>query len=128
MQNVHRYFLYLAFFFIWILAYDVWEALWFHDPMTGKNSFGIGVGTIVLAMNVYLLAGYIFGCHSLRHLAGGFLDQFSRSRICYRAYACVTCFNRRHMLWAWMSLFWVGFADLYVRLCAIGVWHDWRIL
>jgi hypothetical protein len=30
------------------------------------------------------------------------------------------------MLWAWMSLFWVGFSDVYVRLCALGVWHDWR--
>jgi hypothetical protein len=24
-------------------------------------------------------------------------------------------------------MFFVGFADLYVRLCAMGVWHDWRI-
>jgi hypothetical protein len=89
---------------------------------------GIGIGTIVLAINVVLLAGYTFGCHSLRHLAGGFLDQFSKSPTCYRAYECVSCFNRRHMLWAWLSLFWVGFADLYVRLCAMGVWHDWRLL
>ena len=55
MQNVHRYFLYLALLIILILAYDVWKALWFVDPATGKNSFGIGVGTIVLAINVYLL-------------------------------------------------------------------------
>ena len=55
MQNVHRYFLYLALVFILILAFDVWKALWFVDPATGKNSFGIGVGTIVLAINVYLL-------------------------------------------------------------------------
>jgi len=75
-----------------------------------------------------LLAGYTFGCHSLRHLAGGFLDQFSKSPTSYRAYTCVTCFNRRHMLWAWLSLFWVAFADLYVRLCAMGVWKDWRLL
>jgi hypothetical protein len=27
-----------------------------------------------------------------------------------------------------MSLFWVGFSDLYVRLCSLGIWHDWRIL
>jgi hypothetical protein len=40
----------------------------------------------------------------------------------------VTCLNRRHMLWAWMSLFWVGFTDLYVRLCSMGIWHDWKIL
>ena len=121
MQNVHRYFLYLALLFLLILAYDVWKALWF------ANGFGIGGGTIVLAINVVLLGGYTVGCHSLRHLAGGFLDQFSRAPACYRAYGCVTCFNRRHMLWAWVSLFWVGFADLYVRLCAMGIWHDVRL-
>jgi hypothetical protein len=128
MQNVHRYFLYLALIFILILAYDVWKALWFIDPVSGKSSFGIGVGTIVLAINVYLLSGYTFGCHSLRHLVGGFLDQLSKSRTCYRAYACVSCLNRRHMLWAWLSLFWVGFTDLYVRLCSMGIWTDWRLL
>ena len=101
--------------------------MWFADPATGKTSFGIGVGTLVLAVNVVLLGGYTFGCHSLRHLVGGFLDQFSKSPTCYRAYACVGCLNRRHMLWAWMSLFWVGFSDVYVRLCAVGVWHDLAI-
>jgi hypothetical protein len=106
MQNVHRYFLYLALVFILILSYDVWKGLWFVDPRSGKSVFGIGVGTMVLAINVVLLSGYTFGCHSLRHLVGGFLDQFSKSPRCYRAYACVTCFNRRHMLWAWLSLFW----------------------
>jgi hypothetical protein len=32
------------------------------------------------------------------------------------------------MLWAWMSLFWVGFTDLYVRFCSMGIWHDLRIV
>jgi len=32
------------------------------------------------------------------------------------------------MKWAWVSMFFVGFADIYVRLCSMGVWHDWRIL
>src|SRR5437764_891802 len=59
---------------------------------------------------------------------GGFRDQIAKSPTCYRAYACVTCLNRRHMLWAWLSLFWVGFTDLYVRLCAIGIWTDFRIV
>jgi hypothetical protein len=127
MQNVHRYFLYLALLFILVLAHDVWKAMWFTDAATGKTSFGIGVGTLVLAVNVVLLGGYTLGCHSLRHLAGGFLDQFSKSPARYRAYACVGCLNSRHMLWAWMSLFWVGFSDVYVRLCALGVWHDLRI-
>ena len=126
MQNVHRYFLYLALLFILVLLHDVWSALWFHDPATGTTSFGLGVGTLVLALNVVLLGGYTFGCHSLRHLVGGFLDQFSKSPTSYRTYTCVGCLNRRHMLWAWLSLFWVGFSDVYVRLCALGVWHDFR--
>jgi len=31
------------------------------------------------------------------------------------------------MFWAWVSLFWVGFTDVYIRLCAMGFWHDFRI-
>lgn len=128
LQNAHRYFMYLALLFILILSYDVWRACWFQNAATGERAFGIGVGTVVLAINVILLGGYTLGCHSLRHLVGGFLDQMSRAPMRYKAYSCVTCLNKRHMLWAWMSLFWVGFSDLYVRLCSMGVWHDWRIL
>jgi hypothetical protein len=32
------------------------------------------------------------------------------------------------MRFAWMSLFSVGFSDLYVRMCSMGYWSDWRIL
>ncbi len=84
MQNVHRYFLYIALVFIVILAYRRLESAVVCDK-TAK-SFGIGVGTIVLAINVSLLGGYTFGCHSLRHLIGGFRDQLVRIDICYRAY------------------------------------------
>ena len=83
---------------------------------------------LVLAVNVVLLGGYTFGCHSLRHLVGGFLDEISKVACLPQAYRCVSCLNRRHMLWAWMSLFWVGFSDLYVRLCSMGIWHDWRLI
>lgn len=128
LQNVHRYFLYLALVFLVILALDVWRALWFTDPATGIVRFGIGVGTIVLAVNVALLTCYTFGCHSFRHLVGGRRDEISKSPVSQRTYNCVGCLNRRHMLFAWMSLFSVMFADLYVRLCAMGIWSDWRIV
>jgi len=127
LQNVHRYFLYLALVFLSILARDVWKAMWFTDPTSGQKAFGMGVGTLVLAVNVVLLSGYAFGCHSLRHLVGGFLDQPSSAPACQKMYGCVSCFNRRHMLWAWMSLGSVMFADIYVRLCSMGIWRDWRI-
>ena len=127
-QNVHRYFMYIALFFIIFLSVDVWKALWFADAVTGKESFGIGVGTLVLAVNVVLLGGYTFGCHSLRHMVGGFMDRLSGKPVRLTMYKCVSCLNRKHMLWAWMSLFWVGFTDIYVRLCSMGVWTDWRII
>ncbi|HEX5760411.1 MAG TPA: succinate dehydrogenase [Thermoanaerobaculia bacterium] len=126
-QNVHRYFLYLALLFLPILAWDVWKALWFTDPATGRVSFGLGVGTLVLALNLVLLSGYTFGCHSFRHLVGGGLDRLAASPGRASAYRCVGCFNRRHMLWAWSSLVVVASSDLYVRLCSMGVLRDWRL-
>ena len=127
LQNVHRYMLFISCFVLVILFLDVWKALWFRDPGTGAASFGIGVGTIVLGLNVFLLGGYLFGCHSMRHVLGGCVDRLSRAPLGLRTYACVTCLNRRHMVWAWCSLFVVGFTDLYVRLCSMGVWSDVRI-
>jgi len=124
-QNIHRYFMYLAVIFIFILAYDAWKAMWFTSA-DGAKHFGIGIGTLVLVVNVVLLASYTFGCHSLRHLIGGFLDEPSKRPMCAKSYSCVSCLNRRHMMWAWFSLFWVGFTDVYVRLCAMGTWHDFR--
>jgi hypothetical protein len=128
LQNVHRYALYIAIIFLFILAYDVWKALWFIDPVTGQTSFGIGVGTIVLAVNVTLLTSYTLGCHSLRHLIGGWRDPLSKSPGSFACYRCVSSLNSRHMLFAWCSLIAVAFADIYIRLCAMGIWTDWRLL
>jgi hypothetical protein len=79
MQNVHRYTLFLAILVLGVLWLDVWYALWFTDAATGTVSFGIGVGTLVLATNVVLLSGYLLGCHSMRHFAGGCVDQLTRA-------------------------------------------------
>lgn len=121
LQNVHRYFLYLALIFIFILGYDAVVATQFAD------GFGIGVGTLVLAINVILLGGYTFGCHSLRHLLGGRCDTLSNKPVQHTAWKWVSVLNKRHMLFAWMSLFWVGFADFYVRMCSMGIWTDLRL-
>jgi hypothetical protein len=128
LQNGHRYFLFLTLGFLAILAADVWRAMWFTDPATGATTFGIGVGTLVLGANVLLLSAYLFGCHSLRHVVGGILDTPSSAPARFAAYRCVTCLNRRHMMWAWFSLVSVGFSDVYLRLCSMGLWTDWRLL
>ncbi len=122
LQNVHRYFLYLAILFIGFLSYDAFKAMWF------DGKFGIGVGTLVMIVNPILLASYAFGCHSLRHLIGGRMDVMSKSPVRKSCYDCVSSLNSRHMKWAWFSLFWVGFTDVYIRLCSMGIWTDWRIL
>ena len=48
------------------------------------------------------------------------------SRPAYKGWRFVSWFNEHHSLWAWVSLFWVGFADFYVHMCSMGYWHDPR--
>ena len=88
----------------------------------------IGIGTLVFVANGVLLASYTFSCHSFRHFVGGRKDCLSEAIGCGKAWATVSAMNRRHGMFAWFSLFSVGFTDVYVRLCSMGVWHDWRIL
>ncbi len=121
MQNIHRYFLYLALVFVALLAYDAYEAFHFSD------GFGVGVGTIILVMNVILLSSYTLGCHSLRHLVGGRCDTLSNKPVQHSAWKFVSLLNGRHMMYAWFSLFWVGFSDFYVRMCSMGIFTDYRI-
>ena len=127
-QNIHRYFLYAAVAFLFMLSYDVWLAMWFENPATGVKEFGIGVGTIVLLVNVILLSSYTLGCHSMRHLIGGRKNELSKAPLSDACYNCSTSLNNRHQLFAWCSLFSVMFADVYVRLCSMGIFTDVRIL
>jgi hypothetical protein len=103
LQNVHRYFLYVAMLFLVLLAYDTWKAMWFETE--NGVEFGIGVGTLVLAVNVILLSGYTLGCHSLCHFVGGLMNRISGTPVRMQAYRCVSCLNHGHMRWAWCSLF-----------------------
>jgi hypothetical protein len=127
LQNIHRYFLYLALAFLVFLSIDVWNALWFPTP-NGETEFGLGLGTLVLAANVILLGSYTLGCHSLRHLVGGRHDVLSDKPVRKACYEGCSKLNRRHMLFAWCSLFGVALSDVYVRLCSMGIISDPRIL
>jgi hypothetical protein len=121
-QNLHRYALYIAIVYIAVLSYDAWLAFW------RDGRFGIGVGTIVLLLNPILLGLYTFGCHSFRHLIGGQLNCFTcdgAARTRHGAWTRVSWLNQRHMLFAWISMVWVGLCDLYVRMVSMGVIHDY---
>lgn len=127
-QNIHRYFLYAALLFILLLAWDVVQAFKFYEVKdgvrTGAWHFGVGFGTVLMAVNVVLITMYTCGCHSLRHLVGGKRDCVSENAASHKMYQCVTCLNNRHMLWAWCSLISVGLTDVYIRGLAMGCWSD----
>lgn len=125
LQNVHRYFFYIVTIILAFLWYDTIVAFRWPD------GFGIGVGTVIMLVNVILLTTYSASCHSLRHLVGGRLDCFSCSTFGpprRSAWRFVTMLNEHHMLWAWLSLFSVALTDLYIRLVAAGVIRDLRLL
>jgi hypothetical protein len=106
-----------------ILALLWWDALLaFRFP----SGFGIGLGSLILLANVGLLSLYTFSCHSCRHLCGGSLDSFARTPLRYRLWRTLTRLNERHGVFAWLSLFSVIAADLYVRLLASGAIQDLR--
>ncbi len=125
LHNVHRYFLYAALVFLVFLAHDAWKAMWFLGA-DGKEHFGVGLGTLILTLNVVLLGGYTFGCHSFRHLVGGVFDVLSGRPIRKTAYACASWCNKHHMRWAWFSLFGVMGSDIFVNLLSRGTISDVR--
>ena len=121
-QNLHRFTLYLAIAIIFILSYDA--ILSFFQ----NGVFGVGVGTLILTINPILLAGYTFGCHAFRHLTGGNKDCFTcpngKPTFRYKVWKGVSWLNGRHMMWAWISMIWVAFTDIYIRMIASGQWID----
>ncbi len=142
-QNVHRYFLYLGILFIAMLSFEALRAMFWNVPSGAPFWHGdvqIRVGTLVLMLNVFLLAGYTFGCHSLRYLIGGKKRCFScpanphndedggaiTKR--YSLWKGVSKLNVNHAIWAWFSLFMVAFADFYVWMVSIGVWPDYAVI
>lgn len=121
-QNSHRYFFVLASVFNVILTWDA--ILGFRDA---SGAWGhMGLGTLVLLANAILLWLYTASCHSCRHIMGGKLKHFSKHPVRYKAWQYVSTLNARHMQLAWVSLFGVAFADLYVWLVAAGVFSDPR--
>ena len=122
LQSFHRYTWYVAVVFIVVLTWDALLAFRFPD------GFGIGVGTLVMWINVILLAGYTFSCHSCRHVCGGHLDVFHRAETRYSLWRFISRLNEQHPTLAWLSLIGVGLTNLYIRLVSMGYIRDLRIL
>ena len=97
-----------------------------------RHSFGIGVGSLVLLLNVTLLSLYTLllplAATPRRRQARLFFLRVVRTSRDTRPGAGLVFLNERHMLFAWMSLISVGLADFYIRLVASGAIRDLRIL
>ena len=122
LQNLHRYFFYVALLFNVVLSVDAVIAF--------RNAHGqwghMGLGTLMLIVNAALLWLYSLSCHACRHVIGGRLKHFSKHPVRYKSWTLVSRLNTRHMELAWISLAWVCLTDLYIRLVASGVISDVR--
>ncbi|MBA3264857.1 MAG: hypothetical protein H0T14_00585 [Nocardioidaceae bacterium] len=122
LQNLHRYFWYAAVAVAGILTFDTVLAFRDEDGDWGH----MGLGTVILLVNIVLIWLYTLSCHSCRHAVGGRLRHFSKHPIRYRLWTQVSKLNQKHAQYAWLSLFSVAIADLYIYLLATGQFDDPR--
>ncbi len=116
MQNAHRWFFYAGLVFNVILTIDA--ILAFRNE---HNQWGhMSVGTLVLLANATFLWLYSASCHTCRHTIGGRLRNFSKHPMRYKLWTYVSILNHKHQNFAWVSLFGVALADLYVRQVSAG--------
>ncbi|MEJ7707808.1 MAG: hypothetical protein WKF82_11410 [Nocardioidaceae bacterium] len=123
LQNVHRYFFYAAAVVSVILTFDTVLAFRNADGEWGH----VGLGTIIMIVNIVLIWLYTLSCHSCRHAVGGRLRHFSKHPLRYRMWTLVSKLNSKHAQYAWLSLFSVALADLYIYLLATGQFTDPQI-
>jgi hypothetical protein len=121
LNNLHRFFFYLAVVVVIFLGIDAVRAFFYNGV------FGIGVGNMFMLVNVICLAGFTFGCNSWRHIIGGKMNCFSCSATAKTRHGLwqkFTVLNHHHQFWAWTSMFTVGGVDVYIWLVSSGVFND----
>jgi len=125
LNNIHRYFWYAAIVVGLILSYDA--VLSFQDfGVDGHRSGHVGLGSVILVVNVAFIWLYTLSCHSCRHAVGGRLRHFSKHPVRYQLWTWVSKLNVHHAKFAWYSLFSVAFADLYIYLLSNGTISEAR--
>lgn len=114
LNNFHRYFFYATFILMILQTLDVLVAVFF---------YGIGVGTILMAITAVFLSFYVYGCHAFRHAIGGKTDCYDcgiRGNLQYKGWRIVTKLNEKHNVWFWCSLIMVMVVDFYIHLVVMN--------
>lgn len=123
-NNLHRYFWYLAF----VLMALHWISFFHSLYIDGK--FTMGFGSLIILFDALFLTMYVLSCHACKHLVGGGMDvnstnSFSFAR--FRSWKFIKKINENHHTWFWLSLVSVLVADIYIRLLSYGtISSDWR--
>ena len=122
LQNIHRYFWYAAVVVACILTFDAVLAFRNADHEWGH----MGLGTVIMWVNVALIWLYTLSCHSCRNIVGGRLRHFSKHPVRYKLWTLVSKVNPYHANYAWASLISVALTDFYIYLLANGTITDLR--
>ncbi|MDN5748336.1 MAG: hypothetical protein L0H64_07495 [Pseudonocardia sp.] len=117
-QNLHRYFFYAAVLISVINTYDTVLAF----------TAGVGLGSIILLINIVLLWAYTISCHSCRSIVGGRINNFSKHPARYKSWQFVSRLNTKHMQLAWYTLGTLAFTDFYIMAVSAGWISDLRIV
>lgn len=117
-QNSHRYFFYAAAILSGINTADLVESF----------RYGLGIGNIILLINVVGLWAYTISCHSCRSIMGGRLNHFSKHPIRYKLWGWISWLNGYHMQLALGTLVTLAVADGYVALLAAHVFPEVRFI
>jgi hypothetical protein len=123
MQNFHRYFFYAA---VAISLLNTADAV--HAHTLADGGFGLGLGNIILWVNVVLLWAYTASCHSCRSIIGGKLNHFSKHPVRYQLWQRVSFLNGHHMFLAWITLGTLALTDFYIMGLAAGWYSDLRFI
>ncbi len=122
-QNLHRYFFYAAVIISLINTYDAVLAF-----VKADGSFGLGLGNVIIVVNVVFLWAYTISCHSCRSIIGGRLNHFSKHPLRYKSWQFVSRLNTKHMQLAWITLGTLALTDFYIMAVAAGWISDLRII
>ena len=86
----------------------------------------MGLGTVILVVNVVLIWLYTLSCHSCRHSSAAGCGTSRKHPVRYKLWTWVSKLNASHARYAWLSLFSVAIADFYIYLLATGAIEDLR--
>jgi hypothetical protein len=121
-ENLHRYFLYAGILILPFFYYDFYLSLIYQDSLR--------IGSLLLLANALALTAWTLSCHAFRHLIGGNIDCYScvkGGEVRNSVWRVQSWWNAHHEELAWISLFTIILADLYLRGLSAHMPLDYKL-